>query len=94
MKIQFVFGAIGRRYYYAHLDNFAPDINASDLVMTDSLNGIVGTTGNARNTPHLHLHLHLEFIAPGAGAMNSLPLQTEFKRINSEKTNDKKRRNK
>lgn len=69
-KVIFVYGAGGRRYYYAHLDDFAPDLKPGDYVTTDSLLGYVGTTGNAKNTPP---HLHFGVYGIG-GAINPLPL--------------------
>lgn len=72
-KVVFIFGAGGRRYYYAHLDGFAPDLKAGDFVTTSSLLGYVGTTGNAKNTPpHLHFGVY-----GTRGAINPLPLLTE-----------------
>lgn len=72
-KVVFVYGAGGRRYYYAHLDDFAPDLKPGDYVTTSSLIGYVGATGNAKNTPP-----HLHFGVYGAdGAMNPLPLLTD-----------------
>ena len=87
-KVVFVLGAGGRRYYYAHLDDFAADLKAGDYVTTDSLIGYVGTTGNAKNTPP---HLHFGVYAAG-GAMNPLPLlaDREIKQTNTDdKTNGK-----
>jgi len=69
-KVVFIYGAGGRRYYYAHLDDFAPDLSAGDSVTTDSLLGFVGTTGNARGTPP---HLHFGVYA-AEGAIDPLPL--------------------
>lgn len=69
-KKVFVAGRGGRRYYYAHLDDFAPDLKAGDWVTTNSLLGFVGTTGNARGTPP---HLHFGVYTSG-GAINPLPL--------------------
>lgn len=68
-----VLGAGGRRYYYAHLDDFAPDLKAGDYVTTSSLLGYVGTTGNAVNTPP---HLHFGVYGAG-GAINPLTLLTD-----------------
>lgn len=72
-KVVFVYGAGGRRYYYAHLDDFAPELKAGDAVTTGTLLGFVGTTGNARNTPP---HLHFGVYEAG-GAINPLPLLTD-----------------
>lgn len=68
-KSVFIYGAGGRRYYYAHLDDFAPDLKAGDQVSTETLLGYVGTTGNAKNTPP-----HLHFGVYGGGAINPLSL--------------------
>lgn len=91
-KVVFVLGAGGRRYYYAHLNDFAADLKAGDFVTTDSLIGYVGTTGNAKNTPP---HLHFGVYGAG-GAMNPLPLlsdraaeQTKAVEKTDEKTNGK-----
>ena len=52
-------GAGGRRYYYAHLDEFANGIEVGDWVTTDTVIGFVGQTGNAINTPpHLHFGMY------------------------------------
>jgi len=72
-KVVFVYGAGGRRYYYAHLDDFAPELKEGDAVTTDTLLGYVGTTGNARGTPP---HLHFGVYAAG-GAIDPLPLLTD-----------------
>lgn len=71
-KKVFILGAGGRRYYYAHLDDFAPDLKTGDWVTTDSLLGYVGTTGNAKGTPP-----HLHFGVYSGGAINPLPLLTD-----------------
>ena len=65
-----VIGAGGRLYYYAHLDSYAPHIEAGDRVTTQTVLGYVGTTGNAAGTPP---HLHFGVYATG-GALNPLPL--------------------
>jgi murein DD-endopeptidase MepM/ murein hydrolase activator NlpD len=72
-KVVFIYGAGGRRYYYAHLDDFAPDLAAGDAVTTDTLLGYVGSTGNAKGTPP---HLHFGVYADG-GAINPLPLLSD-----------------
>jgi murein DD-endopeptidase MepM/ murein hydrolase activator NlpD len=69
-KVVFVYGAGGRRYYYAHLDDFAPELAAGDVVTTETLLGYVGTTGNAKGTPP---HLHFGLYGAG-GAIDPLPL--------------------
>lgn len=72
-KSVFVLGAGGRRYYYAHLDDFAADLKAGDFVTTSSLLGYVGNTGNAVNTPP---HLHFGVYGTGS-AINPLTLLTD-----------------
>lgn len=45
----------GTRYYYAHLDGWAPDIKSGMQVRIGQILGYVGTSGNAAGTPpHLH----------------------------------------
>jgi murein DD-endopeptidase MepM/ murein hydrolase activator NlpD len=41
-------------YYYAHLQRYADGLREGMDVHRGDLIGYVGTTGNARNTPHLH----------------------------------------
>ena len=54
-----VMGAGGRRYYYAHLDSYAPGLAEGDHVTKQSVLGYVGTTGNAAGTPpHLHFGVY------------------------------------
>lgn len=65
-----VMGAGGIRYYYAHLDGYAPGIRAGDAVSTTTALGYVGNTGNAKNTPP---HLHFGAYGRG-GAFNPLPM--------------------
>lgn len=66
----------GWRYYYAHLNNFAPGINNGTRVNKGQVIGYVGNTGNAITTPP---HLHFETHAPGASAINPHPI---LKRVN------------
>ena len=68
-KHVFVTGAGGRRYYYAHLNEFA-EIVYGDKVTTDTILGFVGNTGNAINTPP-HLHFGVYTLS---GAINPLPI--------------------
>ncbi len=65
-----IVGAGGRRYYYAHLEAYAPGLAEGDYVTTQTMLGYVGTTGNAAGTPP---HLHFGVYALG-GATNPLPL--------------------
>ena len=65
-----VLGEGGRVYYYAHLDQYAPELEVGDEVTTDTILGFVGNTGNAKGTPP---HLHFGVYTMG-GAINPLPL--------------------
>jgi murein DD-endopeptidase MepM/ murein hydrolase activator NlpD len=63
-------GAGGRRYYYAHLDAFGPEMRVGKKVTTETVIGFVGNTGNAAQTSsHLHFGLYTM-----AGAIDPLPL--------------------
>lgn len=54
-----VMGAGGRRYYYAHLNAYAPGLEEGQIIDTQTLLGYVGNTGNARTTPpHLHFGVY------------------------------------
>jgi len=65
-----VIGDGGRKYYYAHLDSFAPNLEVGDYVTRKTVLGYVGTTGNADGTPpHLHFGIYTT-----TGAINPLPL--------------------
>lgn len=56
----FTVGAGGRRYYYAHLDRYAPGLREGDRVTTRTLLGFVGRSGNAARTPpHLHFEVNV-----------------------------------
>lgn len=59
-----IIGAGGKRYYYAHLDHFAPNVETGDYVTVDNVIGYVGDTGNATSTPY-HLHFGV-YTAGGA----------------------------
>ena len=68
-----VLGAGGRVYYYAHLDSYAPNLSIGDHVMTETVLGYVGTTGNAAGTPpHHHFGVYAR-----EGALNPLPLLSD-----------------
>lgn len=69
----YVVGPGGRRYYYAHLDRFAPGLAEGQKVTAQTLLGTVGNTGNARTTPP---HLHFGIYEKGCGyrAIDPLPL--------------------
>ena len=57
-KLVFVAGAGGRRYYYAHLEDWA-DVEEGMYVTTDTVLGFVGNSGNAVTTPpHLHFGVY------------------------------------
>jgi peptidoglycan LD-endopeptidase LytH len=63
-------GAGGRRYYYAHLDAFAPAMRVGKKVTPETVIGFVGNTGNAAQTSsHLHFGLYAM-----TGAIDPLPL--------------------
>lgn len=65
-----VLGPAGHRHYYAHLDGFAPGLQARDVVAAGQLLGFVGDSGNARGTPpHLHYGIYR-----ADGAFNPWPL--------------------
>jgi len=64
-----VIGDGGRKYYYAHLDSYAPNLEVGDYVTRKTVLGYVGTTGNADGTPpHLHFGIYTT-----TGAINPLP---------------------
>ncbi len=63
-------GAGGRRYYYAHLNEFAQGLKVGQEVGTGTVLGFVGNTGNAITTPpHLHFGMY-----QGRTAINPHPL--------------------
>lgn len=65
-----VLGPGRQRHYYAHLDDWAPGLQARDVVWPGTLLGTVGDTGNARGTaPHLHYGIY-----DGDGGLDPLPL--------------------
>lgn len=71
----FVMGPGGRRYYYAHLEAYAKDLNEGDLVTPETLIGYVGNTGNARTTPpHLHFGIYGSWWNPDEQVIDPLPL--------------------
>ena len=64
------------RFYYAHLDGYAPGIGKGTLVQQGDTLGYVGNTGNARRTPP---HLHFQMLRSGRGRgtpVNPYPLLT------------------
>jgi murein DD-endopeptidase MepM/ murein hydrolase activator NlpD len=65
-----VIGDGGRKYYYAHLDSYARNLEVGDYVTRQTVLGYVGTTGNAVGTPaHLHFGVYTT-----TGAIDPLPL--------------------
>ena len=57
-RVVWVAGAGGRRYYYAHLEDWA-DIEEGGKVSIETVLGYVGNTGNASTTPpHLHFGIY------------------------------------
>jgi murein DD-endopeptidase MepM/ murein hydrolase activator NlpD len=69
-NVVLIVGAGGRRYYYAHLEAFAPTLRVGTPVTPETIIGFVGNTGNAARTPS-HLHFGMYTVA---GAANPLPL--------------------
>jgi Peptidase family M23 len=68
-----VIGDGGRKYYYAHLDSYAPNLEVGDYVTRNTVLGYVGSTGNADGTPpHLHFGVYTT-----TGAIDPLPLLTD-----------------
>ncbi len=54
-----VVGGAGRRYFYTHLSEVAPDLRDGQFVTTDTVLGFVGNSGNAAGTPpHLHFGVY------------------------------------
>lgn len=65
-----VLGPGRERYYYAHLEDWAPGLRAGDVVLAGDQIGEVGDSGNARGTPtHLHFGIY-----GSEGARDPLPL--------------------
>jgi peptidoglycan LD-endopeptidase LytH len=49
----------GERFYYAHLDTFAPNLTEGQVLKAGDLIGYVGNTGNASGGPaHLHFGIY------------------------------------
>ena len=57
-------GDSGKRYYYAHLDDYVENLSTGQRVEAGEQVGYNGDTGNAKGTPP---HLHIE-IRPGGGS--------------------------
>jgi len=69
-KVVLIAGAGGRRYYYAHLADFPPNLRVGAAVTPETIIGFIGNSGNAALTPsHLHFAMYTR-----AGAVNPLPL--------------------
>ena len=65
-----VLGPGRERYYYAHLEDWAPGLGAGEVVFAGDAIGTVGDSGNARGTPtHLHFGIYGR-----DGARDPLPL--------------------
>ena len=65
-----VVGPALERHYYAHLDDWAPDLRVGQVVRPGDRLGSVGDSGNARGTPpHLHYGIYGR-----DGAYDPLPL--------------------
>ncbi len=57
-NIVFTVGAGGRRYYYAHLEDWA-DIEEGQWIDSNTVIGFIGNSGNAITTPpHLHFGIY------------------------------------
>ena len=65
----------GDRYYYAHLDAWAPGLAVGQMISRGEPIGTVGTTGNA---PAHIPHLHWEFHPDRGGPVNPTPLAREL----------------
>lgn len=60
-KVVWINGPDMSRHYYAHLDDYATQIQEGDWVEVGQVLGYVGNTGNAQNTPpHLHYGIYLK----------------------------------
>jgi murein DD-endopeptidase MepM/ murein hydrolase activator NlpD len=83
-----VIGDGGRKYYYAHLDSYARNLEVGDFVTRQTVLGYVGSTGNADGTPpHLHFGVYT-----ATGAINPLPLLTDRPEEKKPQPNKKEKR--
>src|ERR1700730_18424106 len=81
-----VVGDGGRKYYYAHLDSYAPHLEVGDYVTRKTVLGYVGTTGNADGTPpHLHFGVYTS-----DGAIDPLSLLNDRPQEKKNETKTKK----
>ena len=72
-KVVWIVFPILSRHYYAHLNDYADQIQEGDWVEVGEVIGYVGNTGNAKSTPpHLHYGIYLN----GQGAVNPYPYLT------------------
>lgn len=62
----------GERFYYAHLDSFAPGISVGTRLQPGDLIGYVGNTGATNTPPHLHFGIYR-----GGIAVNPYPRMTQ-----------------
>jgi murein DD-endopeptidase MepM/ murein hydrolase activator NlpD len=65
-----VLGPAGERHYYAHLQDWAPQLADNLIVQPGDVIGFVGDSGNAKGTPP---HLHYGIYGP-QGPYDALPL--------------------
>lgn len=69
-RVVWVTGPNLSQHYYAHLNEYADDIQVGDWVEAGEVLGFVGNSGNAKTTPpHLHYGIYLK----GQGAVNPYP---------------------
>ena len=69
----YIQGDSGDSWYYAHLDGYAPGIQAGTRVAAGQLVGYVGATGNAAGP-----HLHLAHILPSGQYVNPFPVVADL----------------
>jgi murein DD-endopeptidase MepM/ murein hydrolase activator NlpD len=69
----YIQGDSGDSWYYAHMDGYAPGIQAGTRVAAGQLVGYVGATGNAAGP-----HLHLAHILPSGQYVNPFPVVADL----------------